>query len=92
MPTTREREPQPDIEQRKQETRNALIAKQIIHTLGQPDDLVKVQVRQLWEDNYRVNVFVGLDLVSAKVAHSYFLVTDSAGNILASTPKVTNAY
>jgi hypothetical protein len=51
-----------------------------------------VQVRHLWEDHYRVNVFVGLDAASAKVANSYFLVADSDGNIVASTPKITKQY
>jgi hypothetical protein len=36
-----------------------------------------------------VNILVGLDAASVKVAHSYFLVADSDGNILASTPKIT---
>jgi hypothetical protein len=39
-----------------------------------------------------VNILVGLDAASAKVAHSYFLVADSDGNVLASTPKITRQY
>jgi hypothetical protein len=46
----------------------------------------------LWEDHYRVNVFVGVDAASAKVANSYFLVADIDGNILTSTPKITRQY
>jgi hypothetical protein len=74
------------------EQRKAVIGKHVIHTLGQPGDLHAVQVRHLWEDHYRVNVFVGVNAASAKVAHSYFLVADSDGNILASTPKITRHY
>jgi hypothetical protein len=51
-----------------------------------------VQVRQLWEDHYRVNILVGVDAASAKVAHSYFLVADGNGNILASTPQLKKRY
>jgi hypothetical protein len=51
-----------------------------------------VQVRSLWGDHYRVNVFVGPDPAMAKVAHSYFLVADGDGNILASTPTITRQY
>jgi hypothetical protein len=71
---------------------NALIGKQVLNTLGQPDGLVKTQVRPLWHDHFRVNVFVGLDAASAKVAHSYFLVVDGDGTIIASTPKITRQY
>jgi hypothetical protein len=61
-------------------------------TLGAPGDLLQVQVRLLWADHYRVNVFVGLDAASARVANSFFLVADSDGNITASTPKITRQY
>ncbi len=88
---------QPDKQAREREKqerqqRHALIGKHVMHTLGQPGDLRRVQVRRLWEDHYRVNVLVGVDAASAKVAHSYFLVTDSAGNIVASTPRIRKQY
>ena len=70
----------------------AAAGKHVIHFLGQPGDLYKVQVRPLWEDRYRVNVLVGADAVSAKVAHSYFLVIDRDGNVVKSTPKITRQY
>jgi hypothetical protein len=72
--------------------RNAAIARSVLHSLGQPHDLYMVQVRPLWEDCYRVNVFLGVDAATAKVAHSYFLVVDSAGTITASTPRITRRY
>jgi hypothetical protein len=49
-------------------------------------------VQRLWEDHYRVNVLVGVDAASAKVAHSYFLVADPNGTIIASTPKIRREY
>ena len=72
--------------------RNRTIGKKVLRSLGQPGGLQSVQVRQLWEDHYRVNVLVGADAVSAKVTHSYFLVADSAGNIVESTPKIRSQY
>jgi hypothetical protein len=69
-----------------------LIGNRVMHTLGQPVDFQRVQVRQLWQDRYRVNVLVGADAASVKVAHSYFLVIDSSGAILASTPAIKKAY
>ena len=81
-----------DQEEQARQERKTVIGKHVIHTLGQPANLHTVQVRHLWEDHYRVNVFVGVDAASAKVASSYFLVADSNGNILASTPKITKQY
>jgi hypothetical protein len=64
----------------------------VIRTLGTPGDLHDVQVRRLWDDNYRVNVLVGEDVASLRVAHSFFLVTDGEGQIRACTPELTRRY
>jgi hypothetical protein len=68
------------------------MGEQVMRALGQPGSLYQVQVRPLWEDHYRVNVFVGVDAASATVAHSYFLVADRDGKIVASTPQITKTY
>jgi hypothetical protein len=39
-----------------------------------------------------VNVIVGESAGSVRVAHSYFLVVDSDGRLIGSTPKVTKLY
>ena len=70
------------------ECRNTLIGEQVIHRLGQPDGLQRVQVRPLWQDHYRVNVLVGANAASALIAHSYFVEADADGNIIESTPKI----
>ncbi len=92
MPAQEQGKQHVDQEKQARQQRKAVIRKNVIDTLGQPHGLHGVQVRHLWEDHYRVNVFVGVDAASAKVAHSYFLVADSDGNILASTPKITRQY
>lgn len=92
MPTTQQRKEDNDIEQHQRETLNALIGEQIINSLGTPADLLKVQVRQLWKNRYRVNIFAGVDVASARIANSFFLVTDGDNKILASTPKITKQY
>ena len=74
------------------EQRNALIGGHVLRALGQPGAFQRVQVRQLWEDHYRVNVLVGGDAASATIAHSYFLVVGDDGAILASTPTITRRY
>lgn len=81
-----------DQEAQEYQQLNAHVGKQVMDTLGQPRNLLGVQVRPLWEDHYRVNVLVGADSTSVTVAHSYFLVVDSAGKILTATPKLGREY
>lgn len=71
---------------------NALIRQHVLEALGEPGDLLQVQIKDLWDNCYRVNILVGLDIVSARVAHSYFLMADEAGKILASTPTISKVY
>jgi hypothetical protein len=92
MTTAQTRQPHDDIERHKRQTQYRLIGEQVLHVLGTPDNLFSVQVRMLWENRYRVNVFVGPDAASAWVANSYFLVIGSDGNIMTSTPEITKQY
>ena len=71
---------------------NNLIRTQVINALGKPPDLLKVQVRKVWDNHYRVNVLVGTDGGSTRFANSYFVVTDSSGGLITSTPKITKLY
>jgi len=71
---------------------SARIGRHVLLALGQPGDLHRVQVRRLWEDRYRVNVLVGADAISTRIAHSYFLVADGDGNISATAPTITRQY
>lgn len=91
MATIQQREAK-ESEQHKRDTFHALVGERLLQTLGTPDDLLKVQVRRVWENSYRVNVFVGADISAAKVAHSYFLRADENGNIVDSSPKITRQY
>jgi hypothetical protein len=71
---------------------NELIGEQVMHLLGTPGDLLTVQVRWVGGDRCRVNVFVGKDAISGRIAHSFYLTTDGGGNILTSSPEVARAY
>jgi hypothetical protein len=71
---------------------DAVIGQQVLLSLGQPTGLLAVQVRRLWEDRYRVNVLVGGDVASTRVAHSYFVIADVGGKILDARPKITKQY
>lgn len=70
----------------------ALIGEQVLHLLGQPGNLLRVQVRKLWSGRYRANVLLGADMASARVAHSYFLAADDGGNITRSVPQIVKQY
>jgi hypothetical protein len=76
------------LEKDEREKLDDLIREQVIHALGKPMDLRLVQVRKAWKDHYRVNVIVGVNAGSVRVAKSYFLVVDSDGRLIASTPKI----
>jgi hypothetical protein len=80
--------------QQRQEQQNlaTAIGRQVLHALGEPGNFLGVQVRSLWEGHFRANVLVGTDIPSARVAHSYFLVADGAGNILTSAPEMIRRY
>ncbi len=92
LPMTKQRDLHADMKRHEQEALNVLIGEQVIHTLGEPASLLKVSVRPLWANVYRVNVFVGPDAVSARIANSFFLNVDGDGKIAASTPKMTRQY
>jgi hypothetical protein len=81
-----------DQEHTEYAVRNAVISEQILHALGEPVDLHKVQVRWLWDNRYRVNVFTAVDAVSARVANSYFVVADDSGDIVRTHPKIAKQY
>ena len=97
MSKAKERE-QKESEQQKNraenlcEALNALIAEQVIHLLGKPEDLHQVQVRKLWGNYIRVNILIGTDAASVRVANSYFLKVSGEGNIVESTPTITRQY
>jgi hypothetical protein len=92
MPTTQQREQDQDLELRSREALNVLIGEQVIHALGAPNGLQRVQVRYLWQDRYRVNVLIGPDAASVKVNDSFFLRVDDDGRIVSSTPDIAKRY
>ena len=90
--STKQQDKFSDFEEQAHRELNAVIIEQVIHLLGQPTNLQTVQVRQLWKDHYRVNVYTGESIAAATVANSYFLETNDDGGIVASTPKITRKY
>jgi len=48
----------------------AVVRDNVLSKLGQPDDLHRVQVKCVWGNHYRVNVFVGPDAVQVAAGPS----------------------
>jgi hypothetical protein len=71
---------------------HGFIEKQVIHSLGSPGDLLKVNVRPVGGDRYRVNIVVGKYVTTSRIAQSYFVVADGEGNIVSSTPTIARLY
>lgn len=65
------------------------ITTQVLASLGEPEHLRGVNVRRLWGQHFRVNVYVGRDPTTVTVAHSYFIVADVDGRIVSSDPTIT---
>jgi len=85
----REREQANEVKQCTRDALHSVIAEQVMHTLGKPAGVQqRLQVRSLWGDFFRVNVLVGDDVVSLKIAASYFLRTDGEGKIVESSPEI----
>jgi hypothetical protein len=91
-PTKQQAEQAKEEERQERDKLNALIGSQVMQALGRPPDMQRLQVRRLWETYYRINVFVGQDIASAKVARSYFVRTNPDGRILESNPAIRKAY
>lgn len=92
MPPQQQADPGKDLENQERQQLNAKVGDQVLRTMGKPNDPHRLQVRRLWKDHYRVNILVGADVVSAKVAQSYFVVADDDGNIVTSTPEIIRKY
>jgi len=92
MPKTDKRQQHQNDERLVLEAGYSAIKEQIIAVLGKPADLLKVVARPLWERCFRVNVFVGENAATAKIANSYFVEVDSDDRLIKSNPKITKEY
>ena len=91
-PATEQTDEDQRIDRQMRDELNDVIAKQVVQSLGSPADLLKVQVRPLGRDCYRVNVFVGKYGANARIADSFFLTADDEGKILTSSPEIARLY
>lgn len=79
-------EQQSESQKQERQQMDSALGRRVVSCLEPTGDIQRVQVRLLWENRYRVNVYVGADAASVRIASSYFLVTDAVGNIIESSP------
>ena len=92
MPKTHQSQQHQNDERPVLEAVSPLIKEQVIAALGKPADLLKVVARPHWERHYRVNVFIGENAATARIANSYFVEVDGDDHLVKSTPKITKQY
>jgi hypothetical protein len=68
------------------------VRERVVAALGLPPGLFQLAVYPLWGAYFRVNVLVGPDAASVRVAHSYFVEAAGNGDIVTSTPPIVRLY
>jgi len=81
-----------ETEKRPSAKRLTGIVRLVMERLGQPEQFLRVTARPVSGDNFRINVVVGPDVTSARIAHSFFVTADDDGTIRASVPPITKCY
>lgn len=92
MSTTQQNDQDKELVRTQRDLLNNVIGRQVLHSLGSPSDLLEVQVRPLGNDHYRVNVLVGKNAASPRIADSFFLTADFEGNSATSSPAIVRLY
>lgn len=92
MATTEQGNQQTQSAKGTHEQRSGVILGQLMQALGRPTALYRVEVRHLWDNHFRANVFVGATATSTRIAHSFFLRADEEGNIVTSLPDISRKY
>jgi hypothetical protein len=72
--------------------RTTAICLSVLAALGRPSDFLRITIRQVTGDDFRVNVVTGDDVTSARIAHSYFVTADEGGIVTHSTPGIVRLY
>ncbi len=75
-------------------TREQNIEEQVLKSLGTVPGYLRMKIIPLFDDNFRVNVFVVVNHMESRIVddirilYSFFITADKAGNIMASSPKL----
>src|SRR6476469_4568624 len=84
--------PSLDEAARDQPLRDEAVRGGVLAALGRPVGLYQVAVRPRWQNYYRVNVLIGPDATSVRVAHSFCVDAGAGGEILSAAPPITRLY
>jgi hypothetical protein len=75
-------------EDRRRQTLDARIRRNVLGALGRPPGTVRVAVAPLWGDFYRVNVVSE----GGEVAHSFFVQAAEDGTLVSASPGIVRTY
>ena len=79
----------------KQPDFSPVIQEAVLERLGKPDDFWKVDVKPLWENRFRVNVWteqMGRIGPTHRIVDSFFIVASPEGGIVESRPQISKKY
>lgn len=101
QPTKEKAAPPKEAEKKAPPDLSVPIAMGVLAQLGHPKNLHEVQVHHLWDNRYRVNVWVvekhkkgiyGDDTFGLVIKHSYFIWASPEGGIVNSNPPIQRVY
>jgi hypothetical protein len=74
--------------------KNSNLNSQILGKLGVPNNLHKIDCKNVGEFNFRANVYcdIGEIYTSLRIIHSFFITVDSNGLITKSNPSIERVY
>ena len=82
-------------EEPKQPDFSPVIRDAVLERLGKPKDFWKVDVKPLWENRFRVNVWteeMGRIGPTHRIVDSFFIIASPEGGIVESRPQISKKY
>ena len=76
---------------------SSFVKEQVLSRLGQPDTLKFVNAANVFDNNWRVDVWCHFEsevamIKPAKIKHSYFVKVDEHGKFISSSPEIKKEY
>lgn len=75
----------------------AIFEQNILEELGTPPGFLQIDAKPLWDNRYRVNIWVEYEdkiyqVVRKQISDSFFVVTSDGGEIIRSSPEIKRKY
>lgn len=76
---------------------SSFVKEQVLSRLGQPDTIKFVKAANVFDNNWRVDVWCHFEsevamIKPAKIKHSYFVKVDEHGKFISSSPEIKKEY